>query len=446
MPEKRTNKFVAQKEKEQRQKKIIMIATAAVLVIVLGLVAYGIIDQQILQPSQAIVSLDSRKIDTEEFQERVRYQRLQLINQAYQVIQLQQSLGSDAQMAGYFQQQMAQIVQQLQQPLMIGQQVVQLSSDDLIIFEEAEKKGLELTEEEFERELQNLFGYFPSGTPTPAATLESIPTSTLSPEQLTLVPDSPTAEAGEEEEPPATSTPSADQESGDPTATPLLQPTEFTEEQYQQRYQETLNRLQEEAELSEETFRRMIKAFILRDKIREEVTADVQRTQEQVWVRHILVEDQETAQEVLSELEAGEEFVDLAAEYSTDQTNKDRGGNLGWVGRDMLVEPFAEAAFSLEIGDISDPIETDFGYHIVQLLGHEERPINQSALEQRKEQAFNEWLEEKRKEYRPEINQDWTEYVPTEPAIPAELQQLLQLSTGSQPQQNLPTAPAPSED
>lgn len=447
MPAKKTNKFLAQKQREERQKKIIIIATAVVLAIVLGLVAYGIIDQQVIEPQKKVIELDSRSINTTEFKERVSYQRYQLISQTYQILQIQQNLGSDPQMAGYFQQQLMQIVQQLQQPLLIGQQVIQSASDDLIILEEAEKMGLEVSDETLDREIEKLFGFFREGTPTPEPTFEAFPTSTLSPEQMTLVPptESPAAAEGTEGgQPAATSTQEptlTPTTNPDPTATPLLQPTEFTEEQFQERYQEAINNLKREANLSEDTFRTMIRAFLLRQKIQEEVTQDVSRTQEQVWARHILVEDEETAQEVLQKLEEGESFVELAAEYSTDQTNNQAGGNLGWFSREMMVPAFADAAWELEVGEISEPVQTDFGYHIIQVLGHEDRPISESAYEQLKEQAFSEWMEARRKEYRPDINPNWMEYVTDKPAIPPQLQQIIQaLSQG----QGLP-APAPTQ-
>lgn len=444
MPEK-NRKFLAQKQREERQKKIIIIATAVVLAIVLGLVVYGIIDQRIIEPKKKVIEMDSRAVNATEFKERVSYQRFQLINQAYQILQIQQSLGSDPQMSAYFQQQLMQIIQQLQQPLLIGQQVIQSASDDLIILEEAEQRGLEVSEDRLDREMEELFGFYREGTPTPAPTFAAFPTSTLSPEQKTLVPPTPTAE-GEttSAEPTATAAEaptSAPEEGADPSPTPLLQPTEYTEELYQEQYQETIRQLKRDANLSEETFRSMVRAFLLREQIKEQVTADVARMQDQVWARHILVEEEETAQEVLQKLEEGESFVDLAAEYSTDQTNNQTGGNLGWFSRDRMITAFSDAAWDLDVGDISEPVETDFGYHIIQVLGHEERPISQSTYEELKDQAFQDWLEEKRKEYRPEINPDWMQFVTDEPAIPPQLQQIIAaISQG----QNLP-APAPTQ-
>jgi len=119
-------------------------------------------------------------------------------------------------------------------------------------------------------------------------------------------------------------------------------------------------------------------------------------TAEQVHAQHILVADEETAKKVLAELQAGKTFEDAAKEYSTDTGSKDSGGDLGWFPRGTMVEAFENAAFSQEIGVVGQPVQSDYGYHIIKVLGKEVRPLEGEMLTQVQQQAFNAWFTEQR--------------------------------------------------
>jgi peptidyl-prolyl cis-trans isomerase C len=99
-------------------------------------------------------------------------------------------------------------------------------------------------------------------------------------------------------------------------------------------------------------------------KIYDEKMAGAKPTQE-VHARHILVVSEDEAKEVAERLKKGEDFAALAKEKSKD-TNAE-GGDLGFFTRGQMLKPFEETAFSLDVGEISEPVQTQFGWHIIKV-------------------------------------------------------------------------------
>jgi foldase protein PrsA len=84
---------------------------------------------------------------------------------------------------------------------------------------------------------------------------------------------------------------------------------------------------------------------------------------------HILVKKQSEAIAIIDRLKKGESFANLAREFSTDKGSGKRGGDLGLFGRGVMVKAFEDAAFKLKKGEISEPVKTEFGYHIIKRAG-----------------------------------------------------------------------------
>ncbi len=84
---------------------------------------------------------------------------------------------------------------------------------------------------------------------------------------------------------------------------------------------------------------------------------------------HILVQKQSEAITILDKIKKGEKFGKLAREFSTDSGSAKRDGNLGFFGRGKMVKEFESTAFNLQVGQISEPVKTQYGYHIIKRLG-----------------------------------------------------------------------------
>lgn len=97
------------------------------------------------------------------------------------------------------------------------------------------------------------------------------------------------------------------------------------------------------------------------------------KPEEEVKARHILVESEDQAKEIADKIAKGGDFVALAKEYSKDPGTKDAGGTLGYFGRGQMVPQFEEAAFKLKKGETSPPVQTQFGWHLIQVEDRRER-------------------------------------------------------------------------
>ena len=98
------------------------------------------------------------------------------------------------------------------------------------------------------------------------------------------------------------------------------------------------------------------------------------KPEEEVRARHILVESEDKAKEVLGKLKAGGDFAALAKTESKD-TGSAEGGDLGYFTKEQMVPEFAEAAFKLDKGALSDPVKTQFGWHVIKLEDKRSKPV-----------------------------------------------------------------------
>jgi peptidyl-prolyl cis-trans isomerase C len=121
-------------------------------------------------------------------------------------------------------------------------------------------------------------------------------------------------------------------------------------------------------------------------KVYADAIKDIGNEQE-VSARHILVESEDDAKAIAADLKKGGDFAAIAKEKSKDPGSKDSGGDLGFFSKDQMVPEFAEAAFKLDKGQISDPVKSQFGWHVIRV--DDKRTKQPPSFEQVKDQIEN---------------------------------------------------------
>jgi peptidyl-prolyl cis-trans isomerase D len=299
--------------------------------------------------------------------------------------------------------------------------------DDINIANEAKKRGITVSADEINKSMESAFNYFPNGTPSPTVTPTTGATSTLSALQMTLVPPTPTetttpTPAATETPIPATSTPTPEptKPGATPTITqtPTITPTAtpYTFQGYQTQVSDYANQLKSTG-FTEADIRAMVKAQLLRQKVEDAITVNVKPHQEQVWARDIELPDETSAIAARARLTKGEDFATVAKAVSTDTATKDLGGDMGWFPAGQKDPAIDTAAFSLKIGEISQPIKGASGYYIIQVLGHELRPLTDSEFQALRQEDFQKWLDTARTAKDVQIFDFYLQHVPTEPTL-----------------------------
>jgi parvulin-like peptidyl-prolyl isomerase len=181
--------------------------------------------------------------------------------------------------------------------------------------------------------------------------------------------------------------------------------------------------------LNEEQLKSDIKAQLISEQVFKKVTKDVTVSEDEVAeyyrknrnqyqtpqsreVRHILVKQKALADRLYTQLTNGGNFTALVKRYSQDQGSKARGGKLT-AARGQTVPQFEQAAFRLSVNELSRPVKTQFGYHIIEALGpikpkrlaplaQVKEPIRQQLVQTKKSEAMTKWVEETKKDFEDE--------------------------------------------
>ncbi|MEC1180128.1 peptidylprolyl isomerase [Metasolibacillus meyeri] len=146
-----------------------------------------------------------------------------------------------------------------------------------------------------------------------------------------------------------------------------------------------------QSNLTEESLKENIRVNLLSQKALEEMEIsdeDIQKYYDQasqeLHARHILVDNEESAKEAIKRINDGEDFADVAKELSSDGS-AEKGGDLGWFSVGMMVKEFNDAAYALEVNTVSEPVKSQFGYHVIEVT--EKRAVEDyGTLEEKKDE------------------------------------------------------------
>ncbi|EML6320635.1 peptidylprolyl isomerase PrsA [Bacillus cereus] len=142
--------------------------------------------------------------------------------------------------------------------------------------------------------------------------------------------------------------------------------------------------------LKEETVKNGVRASLAQEKAIEKTITDKELKENykpEIKASHILVKDEATAKKVKEELGQGKSFEELAKQYSEDTGSKEKGGDLGYFTAGKMVKEFEDAAYKLKKDEVSEPVKSQFGYHIIKVtdIKEPEKSFEQSKADIKKE-------------------------------------------------------------
>jgi len=405
--------FATRAEREEEIQRLLIRGTLAALVVVGVIVVIAFLYSQVIVPGQVVATVNGQNITVGQFQERVRFERALLNEQIQRAVAQFESFGMDPNQL-FQQPPYSTWLNEINFPDQLGQRVVNDMVDDLIIAQQAESLSISVDEERVEESIQDYFGYDPTQVALIGADPTETPTPTITPTPFVSPTPSPI--------PTSTPTPAVEETAEvtpetTPDAAPTLIPSPtMSAEEVEEQFNENVDLFRDGLALAGDVSQSVVNDFFQRRALRDAVSenvADVGETELYANVRHILVPTEEEAQDVLEALEAGEPFSALARAVSEDTGSGSRGGELGWSPLSNYVEPFADAAEEAEIGAIVGPVESDFGFHIIQVRAREEREVDENQIDSLRAAAFAEWLDAQREENTIEIFDDvWANNVP----------------------------------
>ncbi len=355
-----TKRQATRAERDRRWTRLVVWGCSGALALVLAIVAFGFFYENVWRANEPIATVHGRTITVQDYAKVLGFKQVMLDAQQQQYEQYAQrpptpGNADSAFMAQLAQQQLQQIRQQRAE--LEGKTVEEMMNAELMR-DEAQRRGLQVTPEEINEALVDEFGVRQPTTPT--------------------TPPEPNADGTM------------------PVATPTP-PQPATVDEVKRARDLMADNLKRLKIISEpEYIKWIIEPRVLRKKLNDVMMADVPRTQPQVHARHILTDTQADAQTAIDRIKNGEDFATVAQEMSKDTGSAQQGGDLGWFPRGQMVKPFEEVAFALPPGELSRPVKSDFGYHVIEVLEKGDRELSDDQYTSLRNRAVDQWLDEQR--------------------------------------------------
>ena len=396
----------SRREREARQRKLLLISMSAVGVLLLLIVGFGTLRNYYLIPHEVIATVNNHKIIRSDYWKVRRDTLLDRLQQYSFQAQLGQGITQQIQLqAQAAQTEIADI-----RTAPIDPTTLQTMTEDQVVLDGLPALGVTITDADVNQTVAERFSPVPLSSPTPSPTLnptkqatadaataqatqtsvaiaagatstfQAGATQTATASALTPTPNTPpTATSPPTDTPVPTQTPTNEQA----RATSTASLGDFPKER------------KKDASMSLSDYKRLvIMPALARQKAREALEAQTPTHGEEIHAYHILVPTEAAAQEARKRIvDQGQDFKAVASELSTDTTTKPNGGDLGYFPRGIMVKPFEDAAFALPINGVSQPIQTDFGWHVIKVVDHPpDRDFDDTVFRQLRDKAFADWL------------------------------------------------------
>jgi hypothetical protein len=342
-----TRRQVARRAKEEKLNRILTWSAIGVVAVILLIVGYGLITELVIKARRPVARVDDVAITTQHYQQRLYYER-QLMRQQlnfYQVYLLQLDPNDETMQSFY--QELQMMVSNLESQLsanmasVLGKQVLDKMMEEELVRTEAQKRNLTVNPDDMALAIEEMLGYDreAAATVTDTTTLQS----------------------------------------------------------YDQLYKDFTDNILRPSRFSEQAFRAMVEATLLREQLQEVMSADIAPTSDQLESILFAVDSEETGFALREKIDQGEEPETLVEELNNDDNDQTAGYPLPWMPFSYLSTQLGmeleQVALNTPVGKASAPtLGSDGQYYVIYVSGHEERPVEAAVLQQMRQDKYNEWL------------------------------------------------------